>query len=73
MHRNIILQCTIEWEIAMAASSKTSPSADPTMIGECAATQPVSGTLLVDQTTAVFGLGRGGFVRKDAGKNTSKI
>jgi hypothetical protein len=48
------------------------PSVDETRIGEYAASQPLSGVTRVDETTAVLGAGRGGFVRKEEaekGKN----
>lgn len=37
----------------------------PTRIGECAAMQPVSGIKSVNETFAVNGIGRGGFVRRE--------
>ena len=37
----------------------------PTRIGECSAVQPLSGIQRVDETFAVNGLGRGGFVRRE--------
>lgn len=41
------------------------PGVDDTRLGDYAAMQPLSGVARVDETTAVNGLGRGGFVRKE--------
>jgi hypothetical protein len=38
---------------------------DDTRLGEHAARQPLSGIARVDETMAVSGTGRGGFVRKE--------
>jgi len=54
----------------MPTSTAAKQSTDNTKIGECAAVQPLSGIDHVDETCAVLGAGRGGFVRKeDAEKN----
>ena len=41
------------------------PGTDDTRLGVYAAMQPLSGIARVDETGAVNGLGRGGFVRKE--------
>jgi hypothetical protein len=41
------------------------PAADTTRIGDYAAKQPLSGIARIDETFAVNGNGRGGFVRKE--------
>jgi hypothetical protein len=51
-----------------SASSKQS-FVDPTKLGDSSAVQPLSGVTRVDETFAVNGLGRGGYVRKE---DTSK-
>ena len=51
----------------MAASPKK-PTIDETKIGEYAAVQPLSGITRVEETCAVLGMGRGGFVRKEETK-----
>jgi hypothetical protein len=53
----------MESEMSFTAPKK--PSVDETRIGEYAASQPLSGISRVDETTAVLGAGRGGFVRKE--------
>jgi hypothetical protein len=46
---------------------------DETRIGEHAAMQPLSGVIVVGETFAVNGTGRGGFVRKEeAEQNKNK-
>ena len=52
-------------EISTPAPVQPKPSVDPTKLGECAAVQPLSGITCVDETFAVNGLGRGGYVRKE--------
>jgi len=49
----------------MSALTSKKPSVDTTRIGEHAAIQPLSGIALVDETTAVNGLGRGAYARKE--------
>lgn len=44
--------------------------ANETRLGDYSAMQPLSGIARVDETTAVNGLGRGGFVREE---KTEKI
>jgi hypothetical protein len=54
----------------MRAPNQAKPSVDPTKLGDCAAVQPLSGVTRVDETFAVNGLGRGGYVRREeTGKN----
>jgi hypothetical protein len=48
------------------------PSADETRLGEYAAVQPLSGVARVDETTAVNGNGRAGFVRKEEAEKQTK-
>jgi len=51
-------------------SSSKKPTVDTTHIGDAAARQPLSGIQRVDETFAVNGTGRGGFVRReDAAKD----
>jgi len=52
-------------EISTSAPTQSNPKVDPTKLGECAAVQPLSGITRVDETFAVSGLGRGGYVRKE--------
>lgn len=57
----------------MTAPIAKKPSVDETYIGEYAAQQPVSGVVRILETTAVSGLGRGGFVRQEeTGKNRKR-
>ena len=54
----------------MVSPAPKKESIDETRIGDCAAMQPLSGIVRVDETTAVNGHGRGGFVREEkAGKS----
>jgi hypothetical protein len=46
------------------------PSTDETHLGDYAAMQPLSGIGRVDETGAVNGLGRAGFVRKEEAEKT---
>jgi hypothetical protein len=48
----------------MDSNSIKKPTVDPTRIGDYAAVQPLSGRAMVDESYAVSGNGRGGFVRK---------
>ena len=54
------------------APAQAKPFVDPTKLGESAAVQPLSGTTRVDETFAVSGLGRGGYVRKEETGNKGK-
>ena len=47
-----------------STTSKNEDNSSP-RIGECAATQPLSGITRVDASFAVSGLGHGGFVRNE--------
>jgi hypothetical protein len=47
-------------------------SADTTRLGDMAAKQPLSGISRVDETYAVNGNGRGGFVRKEETDKTKR-
>ncbi len=49
----------------MTAPVLKKPRVDETHIGDYAAIQPLSGTKRVDETFAVIGNGRGGYVRKE--------
>jgi hypothetical protein len=57
-------------ESTMSASVQKPATIDPTKLGECAAVQPLSGVTSVDETFAVNGLGRGGYVRKEENAKT---
>ena len=57
-------------EAAMPTFVQTKLEDDGTRLGECAATQPLSGVRCVDETFAVNGLGRGGYVRKEESSKT---
>jgi len=46
-------------------NTATQKFVDTTRVGEYAAQQPVSGKTRVDETFAVNGLGRGGYVREE--------
>lgn len=46
-------------------ASKKSTVVDTTFIGDVAAQQPLSGVQRVDETFAVNGFGRAGFVRRE--------
>jgi hypothetical protein len=52
----------------MTSATPKKVNVDTTRIGEHAALQPLSGISRVDETAAVNGLGRGGFVRKEEAK-----
>jgi len=65
MRCTIISQRNINEEAAVTAPAQKKPSVDETRIGDFAATQPLSGRSSVDESGAVRGLGRGGFVRKE--------
>jgi hypothetical protein len=56
----------------MLVSTPKKPSADPARIGECSAMQPLSGTTRVDETFAVNGLGRAGYVREEKTEKNPK-
>lgn len=49
----------------MTTQPSSKETVAPTRIGEHAAMQPVSGIKSVNETFAVHGLGRGGFVRHE--------
>lgn len=49
----------------MSASATKKETKDETRIGEYAAMQPLSGIKCVNETFAVNGLGRGGYVRQE--------
>ena len=49
----------------MQSPTVKKPHVDTIRIGDCAARQPLSGIARVDETFAVNGNGRGGFVRRE--------
>ena len=49
----------------MSAPAVKKPNVDTTRLGDMSAKQPLSGIARVDETFAVNGMGRGGFVRKE--------
>jgi hypothetical protein len=51
--------------MAASFSPPVKPSVDESRIGECAPMQPVSGIMVVGETFAVNGMGRGGYVRTE--------
>jgi hypothetical protein len=56
----------------MLISTPKKPNADSTRIGEYAAVQPLSGTTRVDETFAVNGMGRAGYVRDEKSEKSTK-
>ena len=52
-------------EASMTAPMVKKPIVDTTRLGDASAKQPLSGIARVDETFAVNGNGRGGFVRKE--------
>lgn len=64
MHCTQTLEIILK-ETAMPTFVQSKHEADGTRLGECAATQPLSGVRYVDETFAVNGLGRGACVRRE--------
>ena len=55
------------------ATVKIKNTNDSTHLGDCAATQPLSGKTSVMESIVVNGLGRGGFVREKAEKTAAAV
>jgi hypothetical protein len=60
-------------ESSASTPVRAKPFVDPTKLGESSAVQPLSGINRVDETFAVSGNGRGGYVRKEeTGKDKAR-
>jgi hypothetical protein len=72
MQHIIALRDSQAKEAGVSTQTSKKPSVDDTRLGDYAAMQPLSGISRVDETTAVNGNGRGGFVRVEESPKARK-